>query len=732
VVQTVETSFGGRTLSFQTGLLAGQANGAVIARCGDSVVLATVVMADAIKTGQDYFPLSVDYEERTYAIGKIPGSFLRREGRPPDSGVLAARLADRPLRPLFPAGMRNDVQIVLTILSHDNENETDVLGVIAASAALTVSDVPFAGPVGVVRVGLRDGEFILNPTIAEQAESPELDLVVAGTRAGVVMIEAGAAQVDDATVVRAINWAQHQLQQTIELQLRLQEAAGRPKRAPTLESPDGSLLDSVRARYADALRQALHLTDREARKDRLSAVAAEAQTALGEQFDSTRIALALDSVQAELFRAMVLREGVRPDGRAQSEIRPLSAQVGLLPRTHGTGLFQRGETQVLAVVTLGTPRDAHRIGLDNLGLLEPKRFMHHYNMPPFASGETGRLGAPRRREVGHGALGERALQAVIPSLEDFPYTIRVVSEVLSSNGSTSMAATCASTLALMDAGVPLVAPVAGISVGLVTSDNGAHAILTDIQGEEDHHGDMDFKVAGTATGITAVQVDIKTTHLTAEIIEGAVMRAREARLRILDTIRAAIPAPRAEVSTYAPKLMQTVIPEDTIGSLIGPGGKTIRRLEEDTGAQIDVEEDGTVTVASPTKEGANRALQLIRDLTGGVEIGRTILGKVTRLMHFGAFVEVLPGKEGLVPLGELAEQPVNAAEDVVSVGDDIMVMVVEIDHMGRINLSRRAVLQGLTPEQTLATSTRPPRRDGPRRDGARRGEFGGRGRPRNG
>ena len=727
----VETELGGRTFSLETGELAGQADGAVVARYGDTTLLATVV-ASSPRQGLDFFPLQVEFEERAYSIGRIPGSVLRREGRPPLSGILAGRLADRCIRPLFPDGMRNDTQIVLTLLTHDGENEPDVMGIVAASAALMLTGLPFEGPVGALRVGLDGDEFAANAPTDPEGGEPTLDLVVAGTREGVVMLEAGAQVVPDDTVVRAINWGQEQIQGLIDIQRQLKELAGKPAREVDIIKPADELVDAVRERYGSRIQDAARVMDRSERKALLGAVAADAEAELGDEHEAARIDDALHDVEAEAVRALILNEGIRPDGRDESSLRKLSARVGVLPRIHGTGLFQRGETQVLAVTTLGTPRDVQRIGLSDLeAMVQPKRYIHHYNMPPYASGETGRLGSPKRREVGHGALAERAIAPVLPDLKDFPYTIRVVSEVLSSNGSTSMASTCGSTLSLMDAGVPLKAPVAGISIGLIAGDDGKFVALTDIQGAEDHFGDMDFKVAGTAEGVTAVQVDIKIKHLTPEMIEAAVQRAREARLQILDVMRVSIAEPRDDVGEFAPKITQVSISPDSIGAVIGPGGKMIRRLEAETGASIDIEEDGTVTVGGATREGTDRAVQMIKDLTGEVEIGRTVLGKVTRIMNFGAFVEIVPGKEGLVPINELAEEPVGSVNDVVAEGDDIMVMVVEVDHLGRINLSRRAVLQDLTPAETLATAPPRPGRDGPRGGGRRNGP-GGRGGGRRG
>jgi polyribonucleotide nucleotidyltransferase len=733
----VETQFGGRRLAFETGRLAPQAHGAVMVSYGDAVVLGTVVMSKPFREGLDFFPLSVDYEERSYSIGKIPGSVFRREGRPPLAGILASRLTDRPLRPLFPEGMRSEVQIILTVLAHDRAVETDVIGTIAASAALMISGIPFEGPVAAVRVGIKDGEFDLNPTIQDNVTG-DLDLVVAGTRDGVVMLEAGASEIDEDTMIQAIAWGQEQLQAAIDLQLKLRDLVQPEAREPVMEVRDPAVASAIEDKFGDVIGEAMRITDRSERGEQMRSIQDEAVEAFANQFEDGDVGDAFHDLEGAHARRAIVLENKRPDGRAEDEIRSLSADVGVLPRVHGTGLFQRGETQVLSVVTLGTVRDQQRIGLSDLeGLVEPKRYMHHYNMPPFASGEARRLGSPRRRETGHGALAERALLPVVPPVEDFPYAIRVVSEVLSSNGSTSQGSVCGSTLALLDAGVPLKAPVAGISIGLVTADDGSTKILTDIQGAEDHFGDMDFKVAGTERGITAIQLDIKVKSLTAEIVETAIRRGREARIKILEVMNAAISEPNADVGEFAPKIVKTQIDPEKIGAIIGPGGRTIRRLEADTGASIDIEEDGTIMVGAPSRDGSDQALQMIKDMTGEVDAGRTMLGKVTRIFGFGVMVEFLPGREGLVPRHELAEEPPNMIEDVVNVGDDIMVMVIETDDQGRVNLSRRAVLQGLTVEETRASATPAPRREGrggPRRDGrgGRRDDRGGRGGGRNG
>ena len=615
----IETQFGGRRLTFETGRLAPQAHGAVVVSYGDAVVLGTVVMSKPFREGLDFFPLSVDYEERSYSIGKIPGSVFRREGRPPLAGILASRLTDRPLRPLFPEGMRSEVQIILTVLAHDHAVETDVIGTIAASAALMISGIPFEGPVAAVRVGLTDGEFSLNPTIQENAEG-DLDLVVAGTRDGVVMLEAGASEIDDDKMIQAITWGQEQLQAAIDLQLELRDLVKPEPREAIMELPDPAIAPAIEERFGDGIAEAMRITDRSERSERMHSIQDEAVEVFAEQYEAGDVGVAMHDLEGAYARRAIVIDNVRPDGRAEDEIRSLSADVGVLPRVHGTGLFQRGETQVLSVVTLGTMRDEQKIGLSDLEeLVGPKRYMHHYNMPPFASGEARRLGGPRRRETGHGALAERALLPVVPPQEEFPYAIRVVSEVLSSNGSTSQGSVCGSSLALLDAGVPLTAPVAGISIGLVTADDGSVKVLTDIQGAEDHFGDMDFKVAGTERGITAIQLDIKVKHLTAEIIETAIRRGRDARIKILEVMNGAISEPRSDVGEFAPKIVKTQIDPEKIGAIIGPGGRTIRRLEADTGASIDIQEDGTIMVGAPSRDGSDQALQMIKDMTGEVD-----------------------------------------------------------------------------------------------------------------
>jgi len=694
-------------LSIESGKLAEQANGAVLVRYGDTIVLATATASKEPRPDVDFFPLTVDYEERLYAAGKIPGGFFKREGRPSEAAILTCRLTDRPIRPLFPKGFRNDVQVIVAVLSADQENEPDILSIIGASAALTISDIPFEGPVGAVRVGYLGGQFILNPT-ASQLEQSDLELTVAGTEDAIVMVEAGAHEVPESIIIDALKFGQTALQDIVKLQQRMREAIGKPKFEFTPAKSNPAVIEAVRAVVGDRLETAIYQPDKTTREDLRDKLIGDLIAQLGEQFKEKEITSAVEDLEAEIVRRNILEKGQRPDGRDLTTIRPISCEVGLLPRTHGSGLFTRGQTQVLSIATLGSVGEEQRV--DGLGLEETKRFIHHYNMPPFSVGEVRRLGSPGRREIGHGALAERAMSAVIPPVEQFPYTIRLVSEVLSSNGSTSMGSVCGSILALMDAGVPIKAPVAGVAMGLVTGENGQYAILTDIQGIEDHLGDMDFKVAGSAAGVTALQMDIKVKGLSYEVMEKALAQAREGRLFILDRMLETIGEPRAELSPFAPRIYKSKIPVDKIGALIGPGGKTIRGLQEEHGVKIDVEEDGTVYIASADPEGARHALAVVERMGREVEVGADYLGKVTRITNFGCFVEILPGKEGLVRLGELAEYRISRAEDVVGIGDEIMVRVIEIDSQGRINLSRRAVLEGTTPRPSPAPSGAPERR----------------------
>ena len=853
-VTTLSTELGGRTLTIETGKLALLAGGSVTVRYGDTMLLGTANRSDP-RPGLDFFPLTVDFEERMYAAGKIPGGFIKRESRPSEAAILAARLTDRPIRPLFPEGYKDDVQLVLTVLSTDQENDPDIIGTIAASAALTISEIPFMGPIAAVRIGRIDDEFVLNPTIS-QLESSEIDLIVSGTRDAIMMVEAGAKIVPEAVMAEAIMFGHRSLAPIIDLQEQLRQQVGKAKRYPYLEPSVESVLDFVDAvhnnrpfvvfdvettsrdakqgsiveigavkvnngkiedrwstlvnpgsaivgkqlhgitdadvkaapapqqateqlmswagdallvghnvgfdiafveaalgggkridagRYLDTLviaREAYPdsdlklgdlarffelevepnhraLPDAEATAHLLirfgkelparidqyketvaTAIRAQRNGATFEetasQIDQARKTAHFSKSLAGLLhkktvRKLVLEEGIRMDGRDLETIRPISVEVGLLPRAHGSALFTRGQTQALSVATLGPSSDVQRI--DTISPELSKRYLHHYNMPPYSTGENKQMRGPGRREIGHGALAERALIPVLPTQEEFPYVIRVVSECVTSNGSTSMASTCGSTLALMDAGVPIKAPVAGAAMGLVSGENGKFAVLTDILGKEDAFGDMDFKVTGTAEGITAVQMDIKVTGINEAIIREGLEKARVARLFILDKMVSVVPAPRTEMSAYAPRIITIKINPEKIRDIIGKGGATIRKIQEDTGTEINVEDDGTVEIAAIDGEKAKAAIAMIEGITREVEVGSLYLGKVTRIMGFGAFVEILPGKEGLVRIGELADYHVPTVEDVVSVGDEIMVVVMEIDRQGRINLSRKAAMQ---------------------------------------
>ncbi len=713
--------FGDAELTIESGKLAGQANGAVTVRHGDTVILVTATASEAAREGQDFFPLTVDYEERLYAAGKIPGGFFKREGKPSENAILLCRLTDRPLRPLFPKGFRNDVQIVTTALSADQEHFIDILSIIGASAALTISDIPFAGPVGAVRVGYVDGQFIFSPT-AGQMDKSILDLRLAGTKQAVIMVEAGASEVTEEMMLEALEAGHQAMQPIIELQERMRAEIGKPKKDFPLHTIPSDVMsavsDKVGDRIVETIKQSGAKSERNAALDALKDETVEAFEGTYEPGD---VAEAFEyKVKADL-RGMVLNEGRRADGRDYTTIRPIACEVGLLPRAHGSGLFTRGETQVLSIATLGMPGEAQM--LDTLAPEEEKRFMHHYNFPPYSVGEARPMRGPGRREIGHGALAERALAEVVPENGEFPYTIRVVSEVLSSNGSTSMASVCGSTLALMDAGVPIHAPVAGVAMGLITEGD-KHAVLTDIMGMEDFLGDMDFKVAGTAQGITALQLDLKLQGVPPGLLHEAMMQARTARLLILDKMLQTLPAPREDISQYAPRITVTKIDPEKIGALIGPGGKTVRKLQEEFDVKVDIEEDGTVYVASTNREGTLLALERIRGMTESPKLGSIYTGKVVRLTDFGVFVELAPGVDGMIHKSQLADYPVNDVRDVVKMGDEVMVMVTGIDDQGKIRLSRQAVLEGWTVEEAQAHDRHPSGGGGGSREGGRSGYRG--------
>lgn len=690
---------GGRPLVLEFGELAKQANGSVLARYGETVVLATATMSKQPREGIDFFPLLVDYEERMYAAGKIPGGWGRREGRPSEDAILSARMIDRPLRPLFPDGFRNDVQVVLSILSVDKNNSPTIAALIGASAALHVSDIPFAGPVGGVRVGLVDGEFVINPTLEEQANS-DLDITVAGTKDAVMMVEASANEVPEEVALEAIAFGHKVIGELCELQEQIRSQIGRDKLEVSISQPEEKTDSWVRNHIATDLSAAVLTADKLERQRLIDELQANVHDAYlevhGEELyeeQSKTLDRVFDNVVKEEVRRSITRDKIRPDGRRPDEIRPITCKVGLLPRVHGTGLFTRGQTQVLTALTLGLKSDEQM--LDNLSDDESKRYIHHYNFPAFSVGETRPLRGPGRREIGHGALAERALLPVIPKEDEFPYTLRLVSEVLESNGSSSMASVCGSTLSLMDAGVPIRRPVAGIAMGLMMLDDD-FTILTDIQGMEDALGDMDFKVAGTSEGITALQMDIKIGGVNKEIMAQALEQARQGRLFILEKMAEAIARPREDLSRYAPRIITMEIPVDKIRDVIGPGGKIIRDIIAKTGVSIDIEDDGRVYIASTDGEGGIQAQRLVERYVKDVEVGTTYLGVVKRIMNFGAFVEILPGKEGLVHISQLEHRRVNKVEDVVDVGDEVMVKVIEIDRQGRINLSRK---EALPPEE---------------------------------
>ncbi|SDW31763.1 polyribonucleotide nucleotidyltransferase [Alicyclobacillus hesperidum] len=685
-----EFEVGGRRFILETGKLAKQATAAVNVQYGETVVLATVTASKEPKD-LDFFPLTVNYEERLYAVGKIPGGFIKREGRPSEKAILASRLIDRPIRPLFPDGFRNDVQVVDIVMSVDQDCAPEIAAMIGTSASLTISDIPFNGPIGGVIVGLVDGEFVINPTVA-QAEKSDLHLVLAGTKDAIVMVEAGANEVPEDTVLEAVLFGHKVIGQICDEILAFAEKVGVVKREVQLHQVDPDLNQAVRQYATERVNIAVRNPDKLAREEALSNLNEEVQAHFAEAFPEreAEIAEIMHDILKEEVRRAILQEGIRPDGRKLDEIRPISCEVGLLPRTHGSALFTRGQTQALSVCTLGAMGDEQM--LDGLEVEKSNRYMHHYNFPPFSVGEAKPLRAPSRRDIGHGALGERALDPVIPSPEEFPYAIRVVSEILESNGSTSQASICGSTMALMDAGVPIKAPVAGIAMGLVKEGDQV-AILTDIQGIEDHLGDMDFKVAGTAKGVTALQMDIKISGIDRHILERALQQAHDGRMFILGKMMQAIAQPRSDLSKFAPRVITVRINPDKIRDVIGPGGRVINKIIEETGVKIDIEQDGRVFIHSMDGGQADKARDMIQNIVREVEVGATYVGKVTRVEKYGAFVEILPGKEGLVHISQLDINRVAKVEDVCQVGDPITVKVTEIDNQGRINLSRKEVLK---------------------------------------
>ena len=714
---TVERSIGRETLTLETGKLAGQAHGAVTVRYGDTIVLATAVMSDKPRAADiDFLPLTVDFEERLYSAGKIPGSFFRREGRPGQEAILSARLTDRSIRPLFPKSLHNDIQITLTVLSADQEHPPDVLGMVGTSAALSISQIPFSGPIGACRLSYKDGEFTINPTYQESEDS-QLSLIVASNSEAIMMVEAGSNEVSEEVILEAIRRAHEANLTTISLIEDLVRQAGKPKaEAPSdgdAEALDSEIKGILNGRLTALLEENADKVTREAGESQLGSEVAER---LADSYTPAQIAGGFKNVLKEAVRGRILDQGVRPDGRGLDEIRPISCEVAVLPRTHGSGLFTRGQTQVLSIVTLGSM--SMKQTLDTVGPYGTKRFMHHYNFPSFSTGEARRVGSPGRREIGHGALAERAILPALPSEDEFPYAIRVVSEVVSSNGSTSMGSVCGTTLALLDAGVPLKENVAGIAMGLVTTQDGRYAILSDIQGVEDFLGDMDFKVAGTANGVNALQMDIKTKGLTPEILSQALEQARVGRMHILGKMNEAIDTPRTEMSPYAPKMLRFKIPVDKIGALIGPGGRVIRAIIEETGCSVDVQDDGSVTIGGTDAAMMELARSKADSLTRELVVGDIFTGKVTRLTSFGAFVELVAGREGLVRSGDMGDM-----EEEVKMGQEITVMIQEIDSQGRLNLSRRALFGGDgAPAPAPRMNSRPPFQD---RDGRRSGGYSG-------
>ena len=710
------TELAGRKLSLEFGKYCGQANGSVIVRLGDTVVMVNATAAEKLREGQDFFPLSVDFEEKMYAVGKLPGGFIKREGRPSEKATLTSRLIDRPLRPLFNKGIRNDVQVVATVLSVEQDVTPDIPAMIGASAALAVSDIPWAGPIAGVNVGLVDGEVVINPTVA-QREVSKLNLTVAGTDEAVLMVEAGAKEISEEDMLRAILTGHEEIKKIVAFQKEIVAEIGKEKREfPVFETGE-DVKEVVRADFLGRIEWAFEAFDRHERSDREKVVENEAHEKYAERFEGRmgEVDDALYYLKKEVMRRKIIEQGVRPDGRTLTQIRPIWCEAGVLPRTHGSGVFTRGETQVMSIATLAPVSEAQVI--EGLGVETSERYMHNYNFPPYSTGEAGRLKSPGRREIGHGALAKRALEPVIPPVDEFPYAIRVVSEVLSSNGSTSQASVCGSTLALMDAGVPIKAPVAGVAMGLIKDvESGKVAVLTDIQGLEDFLGDMDFKVAGTMNGITAIQMDIKIKGIDEAILRQALSQALDGRLFILGKMLETLPQPRAELSPYAPKIVSFMINPEKIAEVIGPRGKMINKIIEETGVKIDIEDDGSVFIATSDAQAAAKARRLIEGIAKDVEVGEVYTGKVVRMMNFGVFVELLPGKDGMIHISKLAKGRVEKCEDVVKIGDELEVKVVEIDSQGRVNLIRNDIEYDNTEmPRRSAPGQRPPRRDANRR-----------------
>jgi polyribonucleotide nucleotidyltransferase len=703
MLHRVEKELAGRKLTLEVGEVAKQANGATLVWYGETVVLVTAVVAPEVREGIDFVPLTVDYREKAYAAGKIPGGFFKREGRPSEREVLTSRLVDRPIRPLFPKSFGQETQVIATVLSADTENDPDILAMIGASTALTVSDIPFQGPIGAVRVGRIAGEFAINPTRQQQALS-DLDLVIAGVDEGIVMVEGGGREVSEEVLIEGLEVGHRVIREIIALQRDLRETAGKPKLPFVADADDSMVAQRVREVATPRVREAIRIPEKQVRERRMSEILAAVVTAMADLSPEQALLVPklVETIERDEMRTMVLEEGIRADGRRTDEIRPISIRVGVLPRTHGSALFTRGETQALVASTLGTSTDEQIV--DELEGKSSKAFMLHYNFPPFSVGEVSPMRGPGRREIGHGALAERSVAPILPSSETFPYTIRVVSDILESNGSSSMATVCGATLSLMDAGVPILAPVAGIAMGLISEPGRGIAVLSDILGLEDHLGDMDFKVAGTPTGITGFQLDVKIGGVHSTILRGALEQARRGRLWVLEKMASVIDMPRAQLSTHAPRIITIRINPDKIREVIGPGGKVIRGIIEKTGANIDIEDDGRVSIASADEKAARAAIEMIRGITAEAEIGKIYRGKVKKITDFGAFVEILPGTDGLVHISQIAEQRIKSVSDVLKEGEEVMVKVLEIDRQGRVKLSRREALREAK-EQSESTPT---------------------------